>query len=109
MLNLICFYFNWEIISECYLKSIEKFIQPLHHHEKNPEQKLFQIIDSTFQTIRSQSLVYQDILETDKEVKLTLISNPQNTLSAGALFVSEEQVCINCQPIEPSNDIKDKK
>ncbi|CAK62584.1 unnamed protein product (macronuclear) [Paramecium tetraurelia] len=89
-----------------------EFIEPIYHHDKNPErteEEMFNFFDITFQTIRSQSLVYQDILETDKEVKLTLISNPQNTLPAGALFVSEEQVCINGQPIETSNDIRDKK
>ncbi|CAD8148193.1 unnamed protein product [Paramecium octaurelia] len=89
-----------------------EFIEPIYHHDKNPERtedEMFNFFDYTFQIIRSQSLVYQDLLETDKEVKLTLISNPQNTLPAGALFISEEQVSINGQPIEPSNDIKDKK
>ncbi|CAD8200482.1 unnamed protein product [Paramecium octaurelia] len=88
-----------------------EFIEPIYHHDKNPERtedEMFNFFAYTFQIIRSQSLVYQDLLETDKEVKLTLISNPQNTLPAGALFISESKLAsmVNQQNLQMIQKIK---
>ncbi|CAD8124037.1 unnamed protein product [Paramecium sonneborni] len=88
------------------------FIEPLYHHNKDPErteEEMFDFFDSVFSKIKAQTKVYQDLFETEVEVKLTLVSKPTNLLPAGALFVSEIEVTINGQTIKPTNNIFDKK
>ncbi|CAD8051927.1 unnamed protein product [Paramecium primaurelia] len=88
------------------------FIEPIYHHNKNPErteEEMFNFFDSAFKKIRDQTLVQQDLFQTDAEVKLTLVSNPQHHLPAGTLFVSEGEVIANGQVIPATNSLVDKK